>query len=121
MTDEPTYGLPSVRDPDTGNLKPVDHTYQFQGREVRIKARPPTIAEMDEYENMPDEISWVHDFYPIVEKHLVKPELPPPEETTAQEIICYQRGIMGLGYIGGTELGQDALDELEARAAEEGN
>lgn len=113
------YGLPSPRDKD-GELLPVEHTYDWQGQEVTIKAVPPTVSELDGYENLGFETSF-GDLYEIVDKHLLKPELPSQDDTSGRELSCYLQGIMNIGGGDGVDFAEAARDALDERASDSGN
>lgn len=108
------YGLP------TSAKDAVEYTTEFQGEEFTIVARPPTIPEMDEYENLPEDISW-EDLYDICDKHLEQPELPPKDEALPRNILAYNMAIREMGTVGATQFDRDVLDELQDKAGEPGN
>lgn len=113
------YGLPTPRDKD-GELLPVEYTYDWQGQTVTIKAIPPTVSELDTYEDLGLETTF-GDLYEIVDQHLVKPELPDPKETTGRELSCYLQGIMNIGGGDGVDMAEAAREALEERTDGPGN
>jgi len=110
MTD---YGLPGHRDSE-GNLKPTDHTFDWNGQDVTIRILPPTLSQIDEIENLPEDVS-----ADVMEEHLtdivVKPEV---EDMTVPEMNAFIQGVMDYAYSGGTALAQEARAELDEREAE---
>lgn len=113
----PEYGLPDARDSD-GNIKEVDHTFEWDGEEVTIRLKPPTVAELQEYEELGEEAN-TSDLEEVLEDHLVKPELN--GDLMANELLCYVRGIVDYTSGSGNALVQGAREELEERQGEEGN
>lgn len=111
------YGLPTNRDSD-GELKPVDHTYEYAGDTITIKMVPPTITQQDEYEDLGAEVAF-EDLNEIVERHIVKPDVENVELTT-REVMCYLHGINDYGLNGGS-MAQAVQEELEQRSEGEGN
>lgn len=110
------YGLPSPRD-DEGNLKPVDHEFEFDGREVRIQLIPPTINQFEEYETLGEEIS-MEKVRGIIDRHIEKPTVD-AGEITMYELQCYFAGILDYATTGGSsELMETVRDELDRRQEE---
>ena len=110
------WGLPSERD-SNGNLRAVEHEYEYQGEDVKIKLYPPTVSQLEEYEELGDDTS-ATELADIVDQHLVKPDVDDP---TIQELFCFVQGIVDYGAAGGTDFVQDAREELEKRQSDEGN
>lgn len=110
----PEYSLP------TSSSQAVDHTITADGEEIPITLRPPTIPEMDEYEDLPEDVSW-SDLYNIADKHLIEPELPPEDDALPSTILAINRAIREVGTIGATQFDRDVADELADRGGEPGN
>lgn len=107
---EKQYGLTDERDSD-GNRKAVEHSYEWDGQDIHIKLIPPTISEIEEYEEFGEEMpaSKLRD---VIDDHIVKPEV---EDPTMREVMCYIEGI--IDYAGeGNELANAAQEELESRS-----
>lgn len=113
------WGLPSQRDSD-GKLRPVEHEYEYQGESVKIKLFPPTVSQLEGYEEFGDETG-VSELADVVGEHIVKPEIEDPSELTIRELMCYVQGIIDFGASGGSDFVEDAREELEARQDGEGN
>ena len=115
----PEYGIPDIRDAD-GDLKGVDHTYEWNGHEVTIKHVPVTISEQQDIEaqGADVDVEYMQDF---LDDHLVKPAAPAGDWSLA-EVLCYFEGMIDFASGGGNDLMQQAREELERRAAaEQGN
>jgi len=112
------YGLPTSRD-NEGNRKPVDHSYEYDGDDITIKLLPPTISEIEEYENLDDNVNAAQ-LRDILDTHLVRPE---QEDYTIDELWAYYSGILEYALDGNTsELAAEAEQRLDERADEgEGN
>jgi len=107
------YGLPEVRDPDTGDLQPVDHTFEFDNDEVTIRILPPTLSEQEEYENLGMETG-ADELRDILEDHLIKPEPPADGEWSMRELMAYLQGILDYST-GGTDQSALVQEEIERR------
>lgn len=115
MTD---YGLPTPRD-SKGDLKGVDHTYEWDGQEVTIKLVPPTISQQEEYEELGEETT-ADELTEIIDRHLVEPDTS-EIDITARELFCYVEGIVDYSIGGGSDLADEVQEELERRQGESGN
>lgn len=104
------YGLAGFRDKD-GNLQPVEHSYSWNGEEITIKFRPPTIAEQEELENLDDDAG-ASELEAVLDRHMVKPQIPDGGSWTTREMWAYLQGIMQHS-IGEAGIGED-LDEAIA-------
>jgi hypothetical protein len=113
------YGLPSVRDKD-GELRPVEHTYEWGGEEVTIKLLPPTISQQERYEELGEDVD-VERLREIVDTHLVKPDIPDDESLTSRELFCYLEGIVDYSVGGGDGMAAEVQAELEKRNEAQGN
>jgi hypothetical protein len=113
------YGLPDVRDPDSGELQAVDHSYTFDGQDVTIQLVPPTISQFEEYEQMGTDVD-VDELFVVVDEHLVKPEID-RKDATVRELTCYLQGIIDYGVGGGSNFMQGVRRELEERDGGPGN
>lgn len=118
-TDEYEFGIPDLRDPDTGDLKPAVHTYEYDGREIHIQLTPPTVADIQEYRNLGDDVD-AEELAEIVDRHIVQPHIDDPSNLTARELTAYAQGILDYSS-GGNELAREVNDELEARGGGPGN
>lgn len=113
------YGLPSQRDSE-GQLKGVDHTYEWDDEEVTIQLIPPTISQFEEYEDLGEETG-AGELSEIVERHVVKPKIS-DTNLTARELLCYVQGIMHYSTgDSGAGLSEDIQEELDAREGGRGN
>ena len=110
------WGLTSERN-SKGERKPVEYEYEYQGEEVRVKLLPPTVSELEEYEELGEDTG-AGELAEIVDKHIVKPEVDDP---TIRELFCYVEGIVSYGASGGNDFVAEARKELEERADESGN
>lgn len=110
---EQQYGLPDVRDPDTGEVADVEYEFEWNGVDVPIVLRPPTLDEQQKYEDMGTDVD-VDQLREIVERHIIKPESP-PDGWTVREVTCYLEGVMRYSTEGGSDLAQAARDELAQR------
>lgn len=108
---EKQYGLPTSAD------ETVEHTTSYQGTEFTVRLRPPTISEMDEYENPGEELTWSQ-LYDRADKHLEKPELPPEDETPSTHILAYNQAIQEVGMMGASDFDQDVISEIEERVGD---
>lgn len=107
------YGLPSLRGEDN-QLVPVDHTFEWNGEQVRIKLLPPTIRQVTEYEKLGTDVD-VDRLEEIVDQHIVEPDMP-ASEMSMHEINCYIYGIQDHGAGGGeADLMEQVRNELESR------
>lgn len=106
------YGITKERDSD-GNRKPVDHTFEFDGDEITIQLMPPTISEVEEFEEFGDDMP-ASKLKEIFNRHILKPDV---EDPTITELTAYVQGLVDYAN-GGTELADAAKEELEARGAE---
>lgn len=113
------YGLPSQRD-NEGNLKAVDHEFEYQDQTVAVKLYPPTVSQLEDYEEFGDETG-TSELADVVDEHIVKPEIEDRGDLTIRELLCYVEGIVDYGASGGTDFVEEAREELEARQDEEGN
>lgn len=111
------YGLPSARDED-GELQPVDHEFEWDGETVTIKLYPPTIADVEEYDNFGEDMD-MSEMAEVVNDHLVEPDIDEPSDMTINEALCYVEGIVDYAMNGTSEAVQDALEE--GREDVEGN
>lgn len=109
------YGIPNLRDAD-GQLKGVDHTYEWNGQEITIKHIPITSSEQQEIESHGRDID-VEVMQNLLDKKIVKPEVE--GEWSLAEILCYFEGIVDFAGGGGGEVMAQAREELERRAEEE--
>lgn len=105
------YGLISARDAD-GEPRTDDHEFEWGDEVVKIKLRPPTLGEIQEYENLGDDVD-AGRLADIIGRHIVKPEYDDPMDMTLEELNCYVNGIVS--YAEESDAYQDELDE---RAAE---
>jgi len=112
------YGLPGVRDKD-GDLREVEHTYEWDGEEITIKILPPTTAQLERYENFGDDVD-ADKLRDVVDEHLVKPDIPEDKDLTARELFCYMEGVMDHAQ-GSTGLAEEVREEIEARSESAGN
>lgn len=112
------YGLPTPRD-SNGNLKPVDHAFEWSGQEITIKLVPPTISQQEAYEELGMDTS-AADLAEVLEDHLVEPD-PNEFDFTARELLCYVEGIVdySTGDIDG--VAAEVREEIEEREGAEGN
>lgn len=110
------YGLPDTRDSE-GERKAVEHTYDWNGREVTIKLLPPTISEQQEYEQLGDEAD-AEELAAILDTHLVEPD---HDDYTTREMLCYIEGIVDYGVGGGGEVAHEVREEIDARKGTAGN
>ena len=110
------WGLTSERNSD-GDRKAVEHEYEYQGEDVKIKLLPPTVSELEEYEELGEDTD-TSELAEIVDRHIVKPEVDDP---TIRELLCYVEGIASYGASGGNDFVAEARKELEERADESGN
>lgn len=113
------YGLPGVRDKD-GELQSVEHTFRFDGDEIDIKLRPPTITEYEDLEELMDEDDVEPDELEAVARdYLVKPDIPEDESLSFRETVAYIHGIMdhAAGGSGVHEEIQEELEELQQEQA----
>lgn len=110
-----SYGIPDIRDSE-GNLKGVDHTYEWNGREVTIKHVPLTSAEQQEIESegMDIDVSTMEEF---LDRKMVEPS--PEGDWALAEVMCYFEGVVDFATGGGGELMEQAREELERRAEEQ--
>lgn len=106
------YGISDERDSE-GNRKAVDHTYTYQGREIKIQLLPPTISEVESFEDFGDDMP-VSKLRDIFNKHILKPDI---EDPTIKELMAYVHGLVDYGN-SGTDLAQAAQEELELRGSE---
>lgn len=113
------YGLPSVRDKD-GELQAVEHEFEWDGDNITIKLLPPTITEQERYEQLGEDAD-AERLREIIDKHLVKPEIPDDEDLTGRELTCYLEGIVDYSVGGGSALRQEVAEELERRQDTQGN
>ena len=113
------YGLPSVRDKD-GELQAVDHTFEWDDDEITIRLLPPTITEQERYEELGEDAN-AERLREIIDRHLVKPEIPEDEDLTGRELTCYLEGIVDYSVGGGSDLRQQVSEELERREGAQGN
>lgn len=111
------YGIPDIRDAD-GSLKGVDHTYMWNGKEVTIQHVPITLSEQQEIENQGSEID-IEVMEEFLDEKIVKPEVE--GDWSLAEVMCYFEGIVEFATGGGGDVMQQAREELERRASEEGN
>lgn len=111
------YGIPDIRDAD-GSLKGVDHTFAWSGQEITIKHIPVTLSEQQEIESKGEEID-IAEMEHFLDDKLVKPEVD--DEWAIAEVMCYFEGIVDFATGGGGDVMQQAREELERRADEEGN
>lgn len=105
------YSLTDERDED-GNRRPVDHTFMYAGSEKKIKILPPTISQVERFEEMEkkDETS-IDELMGVFGEHVVKPDIDDP---TMREAEAMAEGL--LDYIeNGNQLAQDAQEELNKR------
>jgi len=115
MTD---YGLTGLRDKD-GEIQPVDYTYEWNGQEITIKLRPPTIAEQEEIEQLDDDAP-AGELEDLLSRHILKPEIK--DSWTTREMWAYIEGLMrwSMGDDAG-DLADELADELEKRDQSSGN
>lgn len=114
------YGLPNTRDKD-GELQAIDHTYDFDGEEITIKFRPPTVSEFERIE----EIQQQADVDPseledLLREFLCKPEIPEDDSFSFREMMAYLEGIVQYST-GGGGMQEEARAELEQHLDAEGN
>ena len=119
MTD---YGISGLRDAD-GERKVVEHTHQFDGEDVTIKFVPPTIAEVDDLEELleQEDLSPA-DIQQPLNDYLVEPTIPDGEDWTLREFNCYIEAIYSwsLGQADHTAPAEIEA-ELDAQPETEGN
>lgn len=108
------YGLSGERD-EEGNIKTADHTFEWDGQEVTIKLKPPTLSQYEEYEDLGDDAS-VDEMETIVDRHVIEPDIP-ATDMTLREVQCYIEGIIDYGMNGGGNLADQVREELEQREA----
>lgn len=111
------YGIPDIRDAD-GSLKGVDHTFHWNGKEVTIRHVPITLSEQKEIEGQGTDID-IEVMEDFLDEKIVKPEVE--GEYALAEVMCYFEGIVDFATSGGGDVMQQAREELERRASEEGN
>lgn len=106
------YGLPSADGPQ-------EHTYEWGGQEVTIKLVPPTLDQVEEYQDLGQDAD-IGEMRDVLRRHIKQPAKP-PGEMTLQEVNCYIAGIMDHAESGGPEVVQEARDYLEENSDDEGN
>lgn len=109
-TAQTQYGLPDARD-ESGQLKPADHTFEWQGEEITVRFYPPTATEVSEWEGMGEEMS-PDDMADILDDKLIKPDIERPY--SLQELNCYVRAISDYAMESG-ELADEVDEELDRR------
>lgn len=110
------YGLPDARDPETGDLQAVEHEYDWNNETVTIKLVPPTLSQMQQYEELGDDID-IERLEDIVDTHIEEPSRS-ANEMTLREVTCYIEGVVDYGAgDGGGNLSPEVREELEQRAA----
>ena len=112
MTDK-EYGLPGFRDSE-GNRKPQEHSYQYKDQPVNIRLIPPTVSEIEEYEDMGEDVGR-EKLQDVFDRHVLKPEVSDVGELTIDELKAYVQGIIDYAQ-DGNDLAVAARDELEDRA-----
>lgn len=118
MSDTTQYGLTDERNSD-GSRKAVKHSYEFDGQDITVKLLPPTISEVEEYEQLQEkEEPEASELREIIHRHIKKPEIDDP---TMREVQCYVQAILDYSLGGGNELAEMAEAELEKRDGSEGN
>lgn len=117
MSDATEYGLPNLRDDETGDLKPVTHTFTFDGDEVTIKFVPPTLAKTEEYADMGDRLD-DETTAEMLSEILIEPDLE-PAEFTQRELIAYPQGLKEWNL--GRDLTEALNEALRERSGDSGN
>jgi len=114
------YGLHWLRD-DDGDLKIQEHTFSFNGEEVDIELRPPTLPEFEELEEFqkqeeidPEEVE------SVIEQFLVEPNISKIKPLTFLEARCYIDGIVDYA-MHGNDLDEEIRDGVEDLPDEAGN
>lgn len=113
------YGLPGVRDKE-GKRQVVEHSFDWNGNEITVKMKPPTISQQEEYEELGRDAS-TEKLREIVDRHIVEPTIPDDEEWTAAEVLAFVEGIVDFSTGGGGRAAEAVRDELEDRAIDAGN
>lgn len=113
------YGLPTPRDGEN-NLLPQDHSYEWNGQEVKIKLIPPTISQLEQYQNLGDDVE-VDALRDIVDTHVEEPLKSKglnAGDLTVREVNCYVEGIIDYGDTGGKKMEEvrEAIEEREGRS-----
>jgi hypothetical protein len=117
MSEAMEYGLPNLRDDETGDLKPVTHTFTFDGDEVTIKFIPPTLAVTEEYAELGDRLD-DETTAKMLSDILIEPDLA-PDEFTQRELIAYPQGLKEWNL--GRDLSEALTEALESRGGGSGN
>lgn len=107
------YGLATPRDDETDDPLPVDHTYEWDEEEVTIELVPPTLDQLEEYQDLGGDVD-TDRLRDIVDKHITKPDIP-AGKMTVREVNCYIRGILDYGEDGGSDRIQQMREALQER------
>lgn len=119
MPDNMEYGLPDPREDADSGRRGVDHEFEWNGEEVSLRLVPPTLNQLQEYQNVGAEAD-ADELKNILDRHIVKPEKD-PGDMTMREVNCYIEGLLDYSNNGGGERMQEVREELEQRRGESGN
>lgn len=113
------YGLPDIRDAD-GELQAVEYSYEWNGHELTIKFRPPTLSEQERLEGLDDDAG-ADELESLLNDHMVKPSVPEDSSWTAREMWAYVTGLIKWASGDDDDLAQEVQEEIDERSGGEGN